>query len=104
MMGVFLGLFPAWVPSDELVVFWIVFVAAVLLMNRGRWWVLNVLAQDEPLLVGLGALLIALGLSGSAREYIPTFGQEVWLIVGAIVAFLGIIAWYSDGIDISNLL
>lgn len=96
-----LALFPAWVPTDELLLALVVFVLAMLVMNRGRWWFVNIVAQDEPLLVAIGVfvVLVAGQLAGLG------LGQPlVWQVAGALAIALGLLARYTDLLDIEGLI
>lgn len=87
-------------PTEALLIGLAVVMAAALLMNRGNRWVLNVLAQDEPILVGIGAFLLV-----GAPWLAENVGLEprVWMGFGAVVALIGLAARYTDRFDVRGL-
>lgn len=99
-----LQLLPAWFPSDELLVALLVLIALVLLMNRGNWWVLNVVAQDEPLLSAIGVAIFLLGWTGWLASNVGFLGDMMWMVLGAVVALSGVLVYRSEKYDISGLI
>lgn len=97
-----LDLFPGWVPSDPFLVGLVVLIAAVLLMNRGRWWFLNVLAQDEPFMVAVGAFFMA--FSADIADKVGSGTSAAWFLLGFTISFLGIYIWWSPRWDVSSLI
>lgn len=95
-----MALLPPWFPTEALLIGLAVVMAAALLMNRGNRWVLNVLAQDEPILVGIGAFLLV-----GATWLAENVGLEPrwWMAAGAVVALVGIAARYTDRLDVRGL-
>lgn len=99
-----LQLFPAWFPGEELLLGLAVFVIAIILMNRGDRWIINVLAADEPLVVGVGAFVVALSLSGRLVAWTGVGSDMLWAMLGVVVAAIGLFVYRSDRYDISNLI
>lgn len=95
-------LFPDWFPTDELLIALSALIVLVLLMNRGRWWVLNVLAQDEPVLSAIGIFLFV--GAGWLSTTLGFAGVAVWQSVGLVLAVSGVVIWWSDKLDISRLI
>lgn len=66
----------------------VVFMLAVLLMNKGRMWFINILAQKEPLMLAIGVVIILL------------FNNPVAMLVGLVLFVVGFASRYTDAIDI----
>lgn len=98
MLGVLqAGLLPAWFPSDVAFVLLLFVILAVLALNKGDWWFINVLAMDEPLIVALGATM-AVSSEFLAAE---VGGSEpLWMALGVGLALLGLYAVRSDRLDL----
>lgn len=98
-----MALLPAWVPTEAALIALVVTLAAILLMNRGSPWFINAKAQDEPLLVGIGVFLVlAAGwLAGlPVLEVVPTM---LWWAAGALAVAVGVLARYTELLDIEGL-
>lgn len=95
-----IDLFPAWVPVEALFVGSIVLLVAVLAMNRGRRLVVNLAAQDEPVLVAIGAVLIVATWGAGPVVVAPvTVGPAVG--IGFVV--LGVVSRYTDALDVGGV-
>lgn len=97
-----LSLLPQWFPTEVAFIGLAAFVIAVLLMNRGRWWMVNGLAQDESFVVAVGVVVAA--ASGKISDVVGTGSPDAWLVIGVAIALLGVVIWWSDDLDISGLL
>lgn len=93
-----LSVLPAWFPSDAVAVFLVALIVAIVLMNRGAWWVVNLLAQDEPLLVAVGVTVAA--AHGEVSRVVGAGSPDAWLVVGVATALLGVVVWRSDDLDL----
>lgn len=76
-------------------------IVLVLLMNRGDMWVLNVLAQDEPL-VGAAGIFVFLGAGWLAANV--GLSVVLWQIAGIALVVSSIVIVRSDRFDISGLI
>lgn len=99
-----LAMLPAWVPTEPLLIALVVLIIAALYLNRGNWWILNVLAADEPLLIAIGVFVVL-----AAGWFTDTLGLsmipvELFWLAGAAAVAVGLIARYTDLIDISGLI
>lgn len=92
-------LLPAWFPGNSLSIALLVFIVAVLLMNKGRWWTLNALAQKEPLAVAIGVFLIVGTAEGWFGQVTPGT-QETWFVLGGIALMIGLTARYTEMLDL----
>lgn len=94
-----LSVFPPWVPVEALFIGLVSFIVAVLLMNKGRWRMVNVVAQDESFVVALGVTIAAASgwLSGNLGAE-----QMTWMVIGAAVSIIGLVIWRSENLDISG--
>lgn len=94
------GVLPSWFPAELAFIGLFVLIVAVLTLNKGRWWSINALAMDEPLLVAAGVTVfvgsewLAANLGG---------GRQVWLLLGAGMAVFGVYAVYSDRVDLDYI-
>lgn len=79
----------------------VVAIVAALLMNRGNPWFLNVKAQDEPIVVGIGA-----GIAMGAPKLADLAGGETvyWVVLGVAMMLGGVAVWKSDEMDIFGLI
>jgi hypothetical protein len=95
-----MALFPGWLPTDALLVFFVTLIIAIVVMNRGVPWIINTLAIDEPLIVALGLFVVAM-----ATRLADTVGGEVlwWTGIGALVSLFGLYAYRSDSVDVGGL-
>lgn len=98
------GLLPAWFPTEPLLVATIGLIVLILVWNRGNWWIVNVLAADEPVLAAIG-LFVMLG----AGWFTDTLGLamipvEVFWLAGAVAVAVAVLARYTDRIDVSGLI
>lgn len=84
---------PIWL-LDAIVVGVLVTLVAMLAMNRGDRTVVNLSAQDEPVVVGGGVALAVVGWH---------FNSGVWMALGAIVALVGVLSRYTDWWDLSEV-
>lgn len=79
-------------PAQSLIAAMIVLVVAILVMNKGDRWFINIKAQDQPMFVAIGSLI----MFGSG--WLTGFGGRplYWIILGGLVAAYGIAARYTD--------
>lgn len=98
-----MALLPTWVPIEPLLIALVVTLAAMYVMNRGSPWFINAKAQDEPVAVGIGVfLLLAAGWFTDTLGLSMLPAELFWLVGGGAVA-LGLVARYTEYIDISGL-
>lgn len=69
-------------------------IAALLVFNRGRTWFVNLAAQDEPLVFGVGA---ALAFYGSMA------GNTAVLAAGVVFMVLASLSRYTGLLDFSGV-
>lgn len=72
----------------------VAFLGAVLVFNRGTWWVVNILAQKEPAVTGVGIGLLVWN-GGPA----VAMGANASAVVGVVLVALGLVAQYTDRLD-----
>lgn len=89
------GLLPAWLPTEALLIGVLAMLAAVLVMNRGNPKFVVIPAQDEPVLVGAGAFVLAWG---------ATVDLPVLVAIGTGSVALGLVSRYTDIININGLI
>lgn len=86
---------PRWVPVEPLLLALVAFGAAMLLMNRGDRFFVNLRAQDEPAVVAIGVGVLVWGLSASSLGGVGA---------GAVIAASGVVARYTDRLDYENVI
>jgi hypothetical protein len=84
-----------------MLLFLVVLVVSVMLLNKGRPWIINALAIDEPFLIALGVLIAFLPMH---TGFNPPGSTEMWVAVGALVSLFGLYAVWSDRVDVSGLI
>lgn len=95
-----LDLLPAWVPTEALLVGAVTLLVAILVMNRGQRLFVNLAAQDEPVLVAIGAVLIVATWGAGPVVVEPvTAGPAVG--IGFVV--LGVMSRYTDLLDVGGV-
>lgn len=91
------GLLPEWFPVEVAFIALALAVVAVLALNKGDWWFINVLAVDEPIIVATGLTMIV------ASEWLAASvgaSRTAWLVIGAALSLLGLYVIRSDEHDI----
>lgn len=86
--------FPPWFPVEAGFVLLAVLITAALLMNRGNWWFINVLAMDEPVLVAIGVAAAFVGFQNS---------MALVIAAGAAVAAVGVVSRYTNLLDVDSV-
>lgn len=81
---------PVWAALLGLVAFMLL----VLVMNKGRWWFLNFLAQKEPAAAAIGVALVIWG-GGPPLA----MGVSVVAAGGALLVALAFVARYTERLD-----
>lgn len=94
MMGALpLSIFPEWFPTEVALVGLGVFVLSLFIINRDRSWAWNVIALDTPLVIGVGAAIVA---GSSVLSDVAGSTAQIWMVLGAIVAFGGVAVQMRD--------
>jgi hypothetical protein len=91
------GILPSWFPTEIALIGVVALIVAVLVLNKGDWWFINVLAVDEPILVAVGLTMIA--GSGWLAEMVGG-PRPAWVVAGGVLAAVAVFVIRSDSYDI----
>lgn len=83
--------FPAWVPTDALLLGLLVFLGVVLFMNRNRMRMVNVVFEREAFVVGGGVVLAA--SNTYLADTVGALSADAWIVFGLLVSVLGFVLW-----------
>lgn len=89
-----LSVFPAWFPTDAVLLGMVALSVAILLMNRSRMRMVKVVAQGEALIVGFGVMVAAASSDLSAA--IGMGSSDMYLVAGLAIALLGVLQWRNS--------
>lgn len=96
-----LAILPGWFPTEAALFAVVAFIVAMIFLNAGLWWVVNLLAQDEPLVIAAGVFLIT---GASWLTVNATVGSQMaWMAAGLVLVAAGIAAQYTDWLDFEDV-